>query len=156
MGAVHAGTQVVMIDSSVIDRCAGEITRDIINGRYKPGDELPAVGRLVQVYGSRRLVIEAALRVLLQKETVVVTGDPSGGRQIYRVPEAPLIVGTGSEPDALDEEYITVGELATAIRVSKMTAYRLINDGQIEAVRVGRLLRIPRRAASEYLDGQRT
>ena len=145
----------MMIDSSVIDRCASEITRDIINGRYKPGDELPAAGRLVQIYGSRRLVIEAALRVLLQRKTVVVTGYPGGGRQVYRVSEEPLIVGTGSQPDALDEEYMTVGELATVMRVSKMTAYRLVNEGQIEAVRVGRMFRIPRRAAREYLDGQR-
>jgi excisionase family DNA binding protein len=37
------------------------------------------------------------------------------------------------------------------MRVSKMTVYRLVHGGELEAVRVGRSFRVPDDAVEEYL-----
>jgi excisionase family DNA binding protein len=48
-------------------------------------------------------------------------------------------------------EFLTVAETATTMRVSKMTIYRLINTGELEALRIGRTFRIPVSAAIAYM-----
>lgn len=48
-------------------------------------------------------------------------------------------------------EYLTVDEIAKSLRLSKMTAYRLINTGVIPAIRVGRSFRIRRADFIAYL-----
>ncbi|MGM9608506.1 MAG: helix-turn-helix domain-containing protein [Oscillospiraceae bacterium] len=48
-------------------------------------------------------------------------------------------------------EIITVKELAELLRVGINNAYRLVHDGTIKSVRVGRVYRIPRKAVDEYL-----
>ena len=40
-------------------------------------------------------------------------------------------------------KFLAADEVASAMRVSKRTAYRLMNSGAIEAIRVGRSLRVP-------------
>lgn len=45
----------------------------------------------------------------------------------------------------------TVAEVATLMRVSKMTVYRLIHSGVLPAAQVGRSYRVPERAVLEYL-----
>jgi len=47
--------------------------------------------------------------------------------------------------------FLTVAEVATRMRVSKMTVYRLVHSGEVEAVRVGRSFRVPEPAVDEYL-----
>jgi excisionase family DNA binding protein len=47
--------------------------------------------------------------------------------------------------------FLTVAEVATAMRVSKMTVYRLVHAGTLPAVQVGRSFRIPEQAVSDYL-----
>ncbi len=47
--------------------------------------------------------------------------------------------------------FLTVAEVATRMRVSKMTVYRLVHSGDLEAVRVGRSFRVPEPAVDEYL-----
>ena len=47
--------------------------------------------------------------------------------------------------------FLTVAEVATAMRVSKMTVYRLVHAGQLPAVQVGRSFRIPEQAVHDYL-----
>ena len=37
------------------------------------------------------------------------------------------------------------------MRVSKMTVYRLVHAGELEAVRVGRSFRVPENAVADYL-----
>jgi excisionase family DNA binding protein len=44
-----------------------------------------------------------------------------------------------------------VAEVASSMRVSKMTVYRLVHSGTMPAVRVGRSFRVPEAAVSEYL-----
>jgi excisionase family DNA binding protein len=47
--------------------------------------------------------------------------------------------------------FLTVAEVAAAMRVSKMTVYRLVHGGELPAVRVGRSFRVPEQAVSDYL-----
>ncbi|HVE62714.1 MAG TPA: helix-turn-helix domain-containing protein [Mycobacteriales bacterium] len=47
--------------------------------------------------------------------------------------------------------FLTVAEVATLMRVSKMTVYRLVQSGELSAVRVGRSYRVPEQAVHDYL-----
>ena len=47
--------------------------------------------------------------------------------------------------------FLTVAEVAAAMRVSKMTVYRLVHAGDLPAARVGRSFRVPEEAVDEYL-----
>jgi excisionase family DNA binding protein len=49
--------------------------------------------------------------------------------------------------------FLTVAEVATLMRVSKMTVYRLVHSGELTAVRVGRSFRVPEHAVDAYLKG---
>lgn len=49
--------------------------------------------------------------------------------------------------------FLTVAEVAALLRVSKMTVYRLVHAGDLEAVRVGRSFRVPKNAVDAYLRG---
>ena len=50
-----------------------------------------------------------------------------------------------------DVRFLTVAEVATIMRVSKMTVYRLVHGGEMPAVRVGRSFRVPEQAVHDYL-----
>lgn len=50
-------------------------------------------------------------------------------------------------------KFLTVAEVATIMRVSKMTVYRLVHSGELPAVRVGRSFRVPEKAVHGYLEG---
>ncbi|MGI8457840.1 MAG: helix-turn-helix domain-containing protein [Propionibacteriaceae bacterium] len=50
-----------------------------------------------------------------------------------------------------DMKLFTVAEVAQFMRVSKMSVYRLIHAGDLEAVRFGRSFRVPEKAAHTYL-----
>ena len=47
--------------------------------------------------------------------------------------------------------FLTVAEVASVMRVSKMTVYRLVHGGDLPAVRVGRSFRVPEQAVHDYL-----
>lgn len=49
-------------------------------------------------------------------------------------------------------KFLTVAEVAAQMRVSKMTVYRLVHNGTLEAVRVGRSFRVTEEAVQEYLE----
>ena len=49
------------------------------------------------------------------------------------------------------EPLLTVGEVASLMRVSNMTVYRLIKAGQLAAIRVGKNYRIRRGDVDRYL-----
>jgi excisionase family DNA binding protein len=66
--------------------------------------------------------------------------------------------GTAAAPNARVEaerlgelRFLTVAEVATLMRVSKMTVYRLVNAATLPAVRVGRSVRVPEQAVHDYL-----
>jgi excisionase family DNA binding protein len=51
----------------------------------------------------------------------------------------------------LSEPLLTVGEVASIMRVSNMTVYRLIKSGQLGAIRVGKNYRLRRKDVESYL-----
>jgi excisionase family DNA binding protein len=53
--------------------------------------------------------------------------------------------------DVAGLRFLTVAEVATMMRVSKMTVYRLVHSGELPAVRVGRSFRVPDDAVDDYL-----
>ena len=56
------------------------------------------------------------------------------------------------DPLSLSEvRLMTVAEVARAMRVSKMTVYRLVHAGELPAVRVGRSYRVNEDAVRDYL-----
>jgi excisionase family DNA binding protein len=48
-------------------------------------------------------------------------------------------------------KFLTVAEVASMMRVSKMTVYRLVHSGELPAVQIGRSFRVPEQAVHEYL-----
>jgi len=54
-------------------------------------------------------------------------------------------------PPPRDVSYLTVAEVASIMSVSKMTVYRLVHSGDLEAFRVGRAIRIPDAAVYDYM-----
>lgn len=54
---------------------------------------------------------------------------------------------TAQTPSAL----MTVAEVALVMRLSKATVYRLVQAGEIPAVRFGRSYRVPKSAVSAYI-----
>ena len=56
-----------------------------------------------------------------------------------------------SSGDISGVKFLTVAEVASVMRVSKMTVYRLVHSGDLPAVRVGRSFRVPEDAVDEYL-----
>ena len=55
-----------------------------------------------------------------------------------------------------ESSFVTVAEVAGQLRVSNMTVYRLIQSGQLAAVRVGRSYRIREAEVDRYLADQYT
>ncbi len=47
--------------------------------------------------------------------------------------------------------FLKVTEVAELLRVSRMSVYRLIHAGELEAVRFGRNFRVPEHAVNAYL-----
>lgn len=54
-------------------------------------------------------------------------------------------------PSESRERFATVAEVASLLRVSNMTVYRLVQAGQMPAVRVGRSYRIKEVDVDRYL-----
>ena len=50
---------------------------------------------------------------------------------------------TGNTPSLTSTRFLTVFEVAAIMRVSKQTVYRLVQSGDMEAIRVGGSYRIP-------------
>ena len=60
-------------------------------------------------------------------------------------------VGPAAARDLKGMTFLTVAEVAALMRVSKMSVYRLIHAGELEAVRFGRSFRVPESAVTAYL-----
>lgn len=56
-----------------------------------------------------------------------------------------------STTDPASARYLTVREVAGTLRVSNMTVYRLINAGELPAVRVGKSFRLREDDVNRYL-----
>ncbi|MDT4912390.1 MAG: hypothetical protein QOC66_1518 [Pseudonocardiales bacterium] len=55
------------------------------------------------------------------------------------------------DPALSEVRFLTVAEVASVMRVSKMTVYRMVHAGELPAVRVGRSFRVPEQAVHDYL-----
>ena len=64
---------------------------------------------------------------------------PTGDSQFHR------------QGDISDVRFLTVAEVAATMRVSKMTVYRLVHNGELPAVRVGRSFRVTEDDVNDYL-----
>ena len=62
-----------------------------------------------------------------------------------------MVETTHSEGRLAEVRFLTVAEVAELMRVSKMTVYRLVHSGDLNAVRVGRSFRVPEHAVHTYL-----
>ncbi|GAA1251497.1 helix-turn-helix domain-containing protein [Prauserella halophila] len=60
--------------------------------------------------------------------------------------------GNDDLPGPRQVQFLTVAEVASLMRVSKMTVYRLVHSGELPAVRVGKSFRVPEQAVHDYLD----
>ncbi len=62
----------------------------------------------------------------------------------------------GKPRDSVDNQartqFLTVAEVAALMRVSKMTVYRLVHNGELPAVRVGRSFRVHAKAVHDMLE----
>lgn len=56
-----------------------------------------------------------------------------------------------SDRQLAEVRFLTVAEVASIMRVSKMTVYRMVHAGELEAIRVGRSFRVPQEAVDKYL-----
>jgi excisionase family DNA binding protein len=76
----------------------------------------------------------------------------SSGASAAATTAAPAGSGQRQDAERLGElKFLTVAEVATLMRVSKMTVYRLVNAATLPAVRVGRSVRVPEQAVHDYL-----
>ncbi|HET7350604.1 MAG TPA: helix-turn-helix domain-containing protein [Marmoricola sp.] len=60
-------------------------------------------------------------------------------------------MATNPPGDISEVKFLTVAEVASVMRVSKMTVYRLVHNGDLPAVRVGRSFRVSEDDVNEYL-----
>lgn len=54
--------------------------------------------------------------------------------------------------DISETRFLTIAEVASMMRVSKMTVYRLVHGGDLPAVRVGRSFRVTEKDVNAYLE----
>ncbi|MFC7673471.1 helix-turn-helix domain-containing protein [Mycolicibacterium sp. GCM10028919] len=74
--------------------------------------------------------------------------DSAGGKAAR---DAAAGSGDGGQP-ARAQQFLTVAEVASLMRVSKMTVYRLVHNGELPAVRVGRSFRVHAKAVHDLLE----
>ena len=60
--------------------------------------------------------------------------------------------GLGEAAPVTRTQFLTVAEVAALMRVSKMTVYRLVHNGELPAVRVGRSFRVHAKAVHDLLE----
>lgn len=61
-------------------------------------------------------------------------------------------IGPGPGEGQGRTQFLTVAEVAALMRVSKMTVYRLVHNGELPAVRVGRSFRVHAKAVHDMLE----
>lgn len=49
---------------------------------------------------------------------------------------------------------LTVPELAVELRIGRNTAYTMVKNGLIRSVRIGKAIRVPRKALEDFLAGE--
>lgn len=57
--------------------------------------------------------------------------------------------------DEHQHEWLKVPEVAEVLRIARSRAYELVADGEIPAVKIGRSVRVSRKALYRWLEDQR-
>src|SRR5512144_379362 len=78
--------------------------------------------------------------------SVESAGGEAGDARVQKIE-----VAMTNERQLSEVRFLTVAEVASIMRVSKMTVYRLVHSGDLPAVRVGRSFRVPEDAVHTYL-----
>jgi len=86
----------------------------------------------------------------VHKHARFLSGGEAGERACPSPQRGEGVVEAGDDM-ASGPTFLTVAEVAAQMRVSKMTVYRLVHAGDLEAVRVGRSFRVPESAVADYL-----
>ena len=60
-------------------------------------------------------------------------------------------MGSNLSGDISEVKFLTIAEVASVMRVSNITVYRLVHGGELPAVRVGRSFRVSEEDVNEYL-----
>jgi excisionase family DNA binding protein len=77
---------------------------------------------------------------------------PSGGEAGERAHQKVRCeMGSNLSGDISEVKFLTIAEVASVMRVSKMTVYRLVHGGELPAVRVGRSFRVSEEDVNDYL-----
>jgi excisionase family DNA binding protein len=76
--------------------------------------------------------------------------EPAGFTR-HRVSVEKIEVTMATERQLGEVRFLTVAEVATIMRVSKMTVYRMVHNGDLPAIRVGRSFRVPEDEVHAYL-----
>ena len=80
-----------------------------------------------------------------------MSDDPSASSRKPARKQAAAAELRPADPALADVRFLTVAEVASVMRVSKMTVYRMVHAGELPAVRVGRSFRVPEKAVHDYL-----
>jgi excisionase family DNA binding protein len=82
---------------------------------------------------------------------VTCESTPEGLLVVARTKGKGCAVISGNDRPLSEVRFLTIAEVASAMRVSKMTVYRLVHSGELPAVRVGRSFRVTEQAVHSYL-----
>ena len=85
-----------------------------------------------------------------------LTAFAAGARGVRSQVAEGVIVTMAQQRDEGERRFMTVDEVAAVLRVSTMTVYRLINGGELPAVRIGRSYRVREDEFDRYLLAHRT
>lgn len=81
---------------------------------------------------------------------------PSMAKKLFQEPQEPELVpvdgGARHSPEEIAANYYTVAEAAEALRVVRMTVYRMIERGDLGATKVGKVYRIHKRDLTKVLE----
>ena len=78
-------------------------------------------------------------------------GKPTARRVSKGAVNMPADKNEPEHPGLQEVRFLTVAEVAAVMRVSKMTVYRLVHNGELPPVRVGKSFRVPEKAVDDYL-----
>jgi excisionase family DNA binding protein len=157
-------------------RVAEGIMLRIADGRYPAGQWLPGLAQLSIDLGTSRRMAHEALSALCRvgfishvERVGYYPGDgqpppqehQANAQQEVSAPSEPDVGSPKTEQDSQPPrpslnllnkgEWLTVGELQAALRVSKVTAYQLVRSGAVPAARVGRQYRVSTSGARAYM-----
>jgi excisionase family DNA binding protein len=143
--------------------CVEQMIERLWDGRWPRGQLIPELDGLREDLGMTTPPINRALQELVKRQllTRVQARYRAGPLKAPTPPSRRATRRSPSQPRSAapvngflrSEQFITVAEFATMLRVAKMTVYRLIRSEseELDAIRVGSSFRIPVSSARKYL-----